>query len=85
MGWKEEIKFSIKDDLLGHFRNTGAKAGDLLSTDWLYNKYLLTLSPKEVKILEEAVNEMVHEGLLEYVGGKKPTYRLTVKGEQALC
>ena len=85
MGWPEEIKFSIKDDLLGHFRNTAAKAGDLLSTDWLYNDYLLTLSPKEVKILEEAVNEMIHEGLLEYVGGKKPTYRLTVKGEQALC
>lgn len=85
MGWKEEIKFSIKDDLLGHFRSTGARAGDVLATDWLYNNYLPSLSPKEVNILEEAVNEMIHEGLLEYVGGKKPTYRLTEKGEKTLC
>lgn len=85
MSWKEEIKFAIKDELMGRFRNTDAKAGDILSPEWLYNEYLTTLSPKEEKILEEAVNEMIHEGLLEYVGGRKPSYRLTRKGEMSLC
>lgn len=85
MGWKEEIMLAIKDELMGHFKKTGARAGDVLPADWLYDKYMVTLSPKEIQILEEAVNEMIHEGLLEYVGGKRPTYRLTVKGEQSLC
>ena len=85
MGWKEEIKLAIKDELMGHFMSRAAKAGDIVSPDWLHDTYLITLSPKELKILEEAVNEMIHEGLLEYVGGKKPTYRLTVKGEQSMC
>ncbi|HBI16520.1 MAG TPA: hypothetical protein DDY20_13610 [Desulfobulbaceae bacterium] len=85
MGWKEKIKFAIKDKLMGRFRNTGAKAGDILSPEWLYNEYLTTLSPKEERILEEAVNEMIHQGLLEYAGGRKPSYRLTKKGEQSLC
>ena len=85
MGQKDEIKFAIKDELMGHFRNTGAKAGDILSPEWLYNDYLVTLSPREEKFLEEAVNEMIHEGLIEYVSGRKPTYRLTEKGEQSLC
>lgn len=85
MSWKEEIKLAIKDELMGRFRNTGAKAGDILSPEWLYNEYLLTLSPREEKILEEAVNELIREGLLEYAGGRKPSYRLTMKGEQSLC
>lgn len=85
MGGKQEIKFAIQDELMGRFKKTGARAGDLLSPDWLYNEYLVTLSPREEKILEEAVNELIHAGLLVYVGGKKPTYRLTEKGEQSLC
>jgi hypothetical protein len=85
MGWKEEIKLAIKDELMGRFRNTGAKAGDILSPEWLHNQYLPTLSPKEVNILEEAVNELIREGLLEYAGGRKPSYRLTEQGEQTLC
>jgi len=85
MGSKEEIKFAIKDELMGRFRKTGAGAGDLLASDWLYNEYLVTLSPREEQILEEAVNELIHAGLLEYVGGRKPTYRLTKKGEESLC
>ena len=85
MGQKEELKFAIKDELMGHFRNTGAHAGDVLPTDWLYNEYLVTLSRKEEKLLEEALGEMIHDGLLEFVGDRKPTYRLTAKGEQSLC
>ena len=85
MGPKEEIKFAIKDELMGQFRNTGAKAGDVLSPDWLYKEYLVTLSAREAKILEEAVSELIQDGLLEYVSGRKPTYRLTNKGEQSLC
>lgn len=85
MGGKDEIKFAIKNELMGRFRRAGAHAGDILSPEWLYNEYLPTLSPREEKILEKAVNELIREGLLEYAGGRKPSYRLTQKGEQALC
>lgn len=85
MTQKQEIKLAIKDDLLEQFRKNAPEAGSLLSSDWLYNTYMPTLDARETKLMEEAVNELIQEGLIEYVGGRKPTYRLTEKGEQALC
>lgn len=85
MSRKEEIKLAIKNDVLGHFKRTTGKAGAVLSPDWLYNEFLASLSAGEKKILEEAVSELIHDGLIEFVGGRKPTYRLTKKGEHSLC
>lgn len=85
MSRKEEIKLAIKNDLMGRFKRTTGKAGTVLSPDWLYNDFLVSLSPNEAKILEEAVNEMIHEGLIEFVDSRRPTYRLTKKGELSLC
>ena len=75
------IKFAIRNELLGQFSLRGAKAGDILPTNWLYNQYLPSLSMKEEKILEEVINEMLTQGLIEYVSGSEPTYRLTEKGK----
>jgi len=82
---KESIKLAIKDELLGRFREANAKAGDVLSPEWLHNEFLPTLSAKEEKALEEVVAEMITEGIIAYVGGAKPTYKLTKKGEEILC
>ncbi len=82
---KEALKLAIKDELLGKFRAAKAGNGDLLSPQWLHQVYMPTLSPKEVLALEEAISEMITEGIIEYVGGRTPSYKLTHKGAEMLC
>ena len=82
---KESIKLAIKDELIGRFRATNAREGDMLSPEWLYDAYLPTLSAKEEKAFEEVISEMIVDGIIEYVGDRKPSYRLTKKGEEILC
>lgn len=82
---REAIKLAIKDELLGRFRSANAKAGDPLSPKWLYEDFMPTLSAKEEMALEETVGEMIAEGIIEYVGGSQPTYRLTQWGRDILC
>ena len=81
----ESIKLAIKDELIGRFRVFKAREGDLLSPDWLHDIYLPTLSSKEEKAFEEVIGEMIAEGIIEYVSGRKPSYSLTKKGEEILC
>jgi len=82
---KEGIKTAIRDEFLGRFRSMNAKAGDVLPVRWLYDDFMANLSTKEQQALEEAINEMIREGLIEYVSGPKPTYALTQKGVDILC
>ncbi|MBU0943959.1 MAG: hypothetical protein KJ804_17490 [Proteobacteria bacterium] len=82
---RESIKLAIKDDLLGWFKTVNAKEGDMLSPEWLYDVYLPTLRAKEQKAFEEAIGEMIVDGIVGYVSGRKPTYRLTKKGEESMC
>ena len=82
---RELVKFSIRAELLGKFNMMRATTNDVLPVQWLYDTYLPTLSPKEEKIFEEVISEMLTEGVIEYAGGAKPTYRLTAKGEDLLC
>lgn len=81
----EALKLAIKDELLGKFRTIGAEEGALIPTGWLYDEFLPSLARKEEQAMEEAVAEMIEEGLIEYVLGAKPTYRLTYKGAALLC
>ncbi len=81
----ESIKMAIKDEFFAQFRKMQAKAGDTLSTSWLYDDFMSNLSAKEQKALEEIVSEMIQEGLIEYVGGAKPTYAITRKGLESMC
>lgn len=82
---KESIKMAIKDEILGRFRSMSAKAGDVLPVGWLYDDFMSNLSAKEQNAFEEIIGEMIKEGLIEYVGGKKPTYAVTRKGLDILC
>ena len=81
----ESIKMAIKDEFFGQFRSMQAKAGDTLSVSWLYDDFMTNLSTKEQKALEEIISEMIQEGLIEYVGGAKPTYAITQKGLDSMC
>ena len=81
----EAFKLAIKDELLGEFRRIGAQSGVLIPSGWLYDDFLPSLSAKEERALEETVAEMISEGIIEYVPGLKPTYRLTGKGARMLC
>ncbi|MBI5557424.1 MAG: hypothetical protein HY885_07275 [Deltaproteobacteria bacterium] len=82
---REAIKMAIKDEFLGRFRSMKAKAGDVLPVGWLYDDFMANLNDKEQKALEEIINEMIREGLIEYVGGPRPTYAVTQKGLDILC
>lgn len=81
----EALKLAIKDELLGEFRTVGAERGAVIPPSWLYDHFLPTLSRKEELALEETVAEMIREGIIEYVPGPRPTYRLTGKGAEMLC
>lgn len=86
MGQQQEaLKLAIRDEFLGRFRSMNAQPGEVLPTGWLYDDFMASLSAKELKALEEAVSEMIEEGLIEYVGGARPTYALTRKGRDILC
>lgn len=77
---KELTKLAIKDELLGKFRSSNARKGDILSPEWLHAVYLPTLSAKEASIFEMVIGVMILDGIVEYVSDRKPTYRLTKKG-----
>lgn len=80
VGYKGSIKLAMRDELLGRFQTAGVQEGDILSPEWLHHEYLPSLTAKEERIFEEVIGEMITEGLIEYCGGVKPTYRLTKKG-----
>jgi len=81
----EALKLAIKDELIGEFRSLGARSGAVIPAGWLYDEFLPSLSGKEERALEETVAEMIREGIIEYVPGSRPTYRLTGKGAEMLC
>ena len=81
----EALKLAIKDELLGKFRSVGVWEGAQISTSWLYDEFLPSLDRKEEQALEETISEMLAEGIIEYVAGPRPTYRLTNRGAEMLC
>jgi Asp-tRNA(Asn)/Glu-tRNA(Gln) amidotransferase B subunit len=82
---KEAIKLALKDEFFSHFKKVDTKSGDTLSVTWLYDEFLPSLSKKEQLALEDAILEMIHDGLITYVHRPKITYALTQKGKDLLC
>ncbi len=82
---KEAIKLAIKDEFFSRFKKTDAKPGDVLSVTWLYDQFLPGLSKKEQLALEEAILEMIHDGLITSIDKPKTTYILTQKGKDLMC
>ena len=81
---KDRIKLAIRDELLGRFLAKDDKEKEMLGADWLYDEFLPSLSKKEEEALEEVLAEMIGEGIIEHVRGRRPTYRLTARGRRLL-
>jgi RIO-like serine/threonine protein kinase len=81
---KEVLKQVIKNELLNQFRKMKAVEGDILSPVWLYEEFLPSLRKKGEAVLEEAIGEMLHDGIIANSNGRRPTYRLTAKGADLL-
>lgn len=81
----EALKLAIKDELLGKFRSVGGGEGAVIPTGWLYEVFLPSLASKEEQALEGVIAEMIAAGIIAYVTGARPTYRLTRKGAEMLC
>jgi hypothetical protein len=74
-------KDKIKGDILSQFKAENADVGHTLPPNWLV-RYGMTLNPKEKAVFDEAVNELITEGIVE------PTIRnnlaFTAKGVEYL-
>jgi RIO-like serine/threonine protein kinase len=81
---KEVLKQAVKDELLNRFRIMKAVEGDILSPVWLYEEFLPSLRKRGEEVLEEAIGEMLHDGIIANSNGRRPTYRLTSKGADLL-
>jgi hypothetical protein len=86
---KEALKLAIKDEFLGRLRESydahGGDEGLTLSVKWLYEDFLPSLSVKEEAALEEIIAEMIQEGIIAVVNGRRTTFQLTRKGMDLLC
>jgi len=70
----------VKAELMGTFRAAGARAGALLPPKWLQRHYLPTFAAEEEGAFEGAVDELIREGLVEWVERRTANLRLTEKG-----
>lgn len=75
-------KEQVKEELLARFRSAGARAGSLLPPKWLQRFYLPSFTADEEPAFEEAVNELVADGLVELVQRGTPNLRLTRRGAE---
>lgn len=73
-------KDQVKAELLHTFGKAKARTGSLLPPKWLQRHYLPTFAPEEESAFEDAVAELIDEGLVEYVERGTPNLRLTAKG-----
>ena len=74
---KDRIRLAIREELLGRLTSGEDKKKKELSANWLYGEFLPSLNQKEVQALEEVLAEMIADGVIEHVRGRRPTYRLT--------
>jgi hypothetical protein len=74
-------KQTIQLDIMNKFKAIGAKAGSILPPLWVQNAYEPSLNLDEKDLFYETMNEMISEGIIEYVQNPVPNCRLTKKGE----
>lgn len=77
-------KFEIQTDIINHFKEINAKAGQQLTPGWLTDTYIPSLSEAEKSLIERAIKELVNQGVIEGVNEPEPNYRLTRKGENVI-
>lgn len=78
-------KEQVKAELMETFKRADARAGSLLPPKWLQRHYLPSFASEEEAVFEDAVNELVADGYVEYVERGTPNLRLTGKGLAAIA
>jgi DNA-binding HxlR family transcriptional regulator len=77
-------KKEIKKDILDKFRSMPEGSDFVISPKWLEVQYLESLSPMEKKMFDQAVKELIRQGLVEAVDGAQHHLKLTEKGENLI-
>lgn len=77
-------KKAIKKDILDKFRTTKDGSEFVISSQWLEVQYLDTLTPMEKKLFEQAVRDLINQGLVESIGDTPLQLKLTEKGENLI-
>jgi len=73
----ENPKKKVKDDILKKFKELNAHENHAIPPRWLSLIYYPTLNPKEKKVFEEAIEDLINE---EIVMPSRDTVKLTKKG-----
>jgi len=74
-------KAHIKNDILLEFKRLKAQSGQTLPEKWLTSVYFPTLTTAEKNAFNDAVHELIADGLVEDLRG---TLKLTKKGADLL-
>ena len=73
-------KKEIKKDILDLFRSLENEEGDVLPRDLLEADYFKRLNWEEKRLYQNAVNELISNGLVENIKGSALSLKLTDKG-----
>ena len=73
-------KKEIKKDILDLFRTLENEEGDVLPRDLLEADYFKRLNWEEKRLYQNAVNELISNGLVENIKGSALSLKLTDKG-----
>jgi len=73
-------KKEIKKDILDMFRTLENEEDDVLPPEWLESDYIKRLNWEEKRLYQNAVNELISNGLVENVKGSALSLKLTDKG-----
>ncbi len=76
-----KTKFDIQSDMLKQFKTIKAKAGYVLTPGWFRKTYTPSLTSVEKKLIKGAIDELIIQGIIEYIKEPEPNYKLTQKGE----
>jgi predicted transcriptional regulator len=77
-------KSDIKRDILSKFREVNAGPGRALPPSWLEIFYISGLNPKEKRLCEQAVNELVDDGLVLFKDDSRRVMIITERGVEKI-
>jgi len=74
----------IQEIILDQFRKTNSRAGHIVTMRVFHFSVIPKLNPKEQDLFQEAANDLINQGILEYEKSSPECLRLTDKGFENL-
>ena len=74
----------IQEIILDQFRKTNSRAGHIVMMRVFHFSIIPKLNPKEQDLFQEAANDLINQGILEYEKSIPECLRLTDKGFENL-